>query len=393
MSLCVQDFLRFDYFKSLEVIAGAGGLSRSVSGCGILDYEMEQELNRKYADQNFHSGQLVITSLLFAKNNPFLIRDAVKYVISKGGSGLVIKNVFRLPIHESILRYADSRDFPILIMNDMKMFFEDFIIQTNKCIEIAENAALTTQELNDLLYQKLNAGDKNARIRRLFPIFRDQYALVHFRQPRFSSPDIPAPQISSAGDSHDPAALSQSILHYEKGFFLFLSGDSLGGKTLSACISPLAAQYPDSSIGVSGIHYRMEEADTALREAIYASRVHQLRKLTDSPPAYLPYAEIGVYRVLLPLIDSEALQQYSRELLDPLLEFDAENHGSLLDTLLAYVQYGGDLHALSAASGQHENTLRYRLDRIGILTGLNCLKSADYEQLALAAQVYLLLQS
>ena len=100
---------------------------------------------------------------------------------------------------------------------------------------------------------------------------------------------------------------------------------------------------------------------------------------------------MGVYRALLPMLDSEELQRYSGDLLDPILEFDAENRGNLLDTLLEFVQCGGNLHELSARSGQHENTLRNRLDRIGSLTGLSYRKLDDYEQLALAARVYLLL--
>ena len=39
---------------------------------------------------------MVVSSLLFAKNAPFMIRDAVKYLISKDASALVIKNVFCL---------------------------------------------------------------------------------------------------------------------------------------------------------------------------------------------------------------------------------------------------------------------------------------------------------
>ncbi len=62
----------------------------------------------------------------------------------------------------------------------------------------------------------------------------------------------------------------------------------------------------------------------------------------------------------------------------------------MLETLLGFVQCSGNLHELSARSGQHENTLRYRLDKIAALTGLNYRKMSDYEQLALAARVYLL---
>lgn len=74
---------------------------------------MERSLNQKYANLNFLPERMVVSSLLFAKNAPFMIRDAVKYLISKDASALVIKNVFCLPIHESILRYADSKNFPI----------------------------------------------------------------------------------------------------------------------------------------------------------------------------------------------------------------------------------------------------------------------------------------
>ena len=92
MRLTVSDLLSFDCFRSLRLIAGRGGLQQAVSGCGILDYELEASLKGKYLHTNFYPGQLAVSSLFFAKNNPFLIRDAVKYLVSRGGSGLLIKN-------------------------------------------------------------------------------------------------------------------------------------------------------------------------------------------------------------------------------------------------------------------------------------------------------------
>ena len=61
--MCIRDFLEFDYFKSLELLAGVDGLTGAVKSHGILDYELEQGLNKKYTDQNFHPGQFVLTSL------------------------------------------------------------------------------------------------------------------------------------------------------------------------------------------------------------------------------------------------------------------------------------------------------------------------------------------
>lgn len=388
MSISLEELLCYDYFKGLTPIAGTGGLSRSVSGCGVLDYELDRSLNPKYATLNFPPEKLVISSLMFAKDAPFMIRDAVKYLISKNASGLVIKNVFRIPIHESIIRYADSKDFPIFLMDETQMFFEDFIIQTDKCIEIAENAEFISRELNKLLHQNLSSSEKKAIIRRIFPVFYDQYVLIYFDT---LSTEVSLSQTTAKLQSIHVPKVTKSILCYEKGFFLFLSGNAIPSNVLDTFILSLSESFPDCHIGISSVRFRMEHVDQSLHEAICAARVHGLEKKGLSDSAYLSYSQIGIYRALLPVIDNEFLQQYSDDLLEPILEFDAENRGNLMETLLAFIRCGGDLHQMSKATGQHENTLRYRLDKIYTLTDLNYRKNADYEQLALAAQVYLLL--
>lgn len=392
MALCIQDFLEFDYFKSLEVLAGADGLTGAVDSCGILDYELEQGLNKKYTDQNFHSGQLVLTSLLFAKNNPFLVRDAVKYVVSKGCSGLVVKNVFRLPIHESVLRYADSKKFPILLMNDSQMYFETFIIQVDKYLRMAENTEMVEWELTRLLCQPLNAGEKRECIHRLFPSFSDQYEAVYCSMTQPVSVNE-FQKIRADLQTLGERKAFKCILSYQSGLFLVVSDTNVLLEQIEMCVDMIRNYRPDGSIGVSKAYYRMADIDAALREAMYAAKVHRFRKRQSSfEEKFLSYEQLGIYRVLLPLIEDEGLQRYSSDILDPILEFDAENRGNLLQTLLEFVQCGGSLHELSAWSGQHENTLRYRLDRIHSLTGLSYRRLGDYEQLALAARVYLLLQ-
>lgn len=132
-----------------------------------------------------------------------------------------------------------------------------------------------------------------------------------------------------------------------------------------------------------------------MQEALYAAQIHQLKRQNPilEPASYQNYAELGIYQVLLPVLDHESFPRYARRILEPLLEFDAENRGNLTRTLLDFVQCGGDLRVLAQYTGQHENTLRYRLDKIAGITGLSYKKLADYEQLALAVRIYLLLQN
>jgi len=393
MPMQLKDLLCFDYFKNLQLLAGASGLTQDVEGCGILDYEMEQSVRDKYSHQNFRPNELALTSLMFAKNNPFLVRDAVKYLISRNGSGLIIKNVFHIPIHDFVLRYADSKGFPIFSMRNMKMYFEDFILQVDKCLTLAENAEATERELNHLLYQPMERSEKKGIVQRLFPRFYDQYVILYV----WIKQALPAEWLSQVRCVLEPLnsqGMSSSIIRYQDGFFAFLSQDTVASEQTSAFAAALAAMYPKGCIGISNTQFHADEMDNALREALYAAQIHCLerRRRYDSAAAFLTYQQLGVYRVLLPLIDKEELQNYSSELLEPILEFDAENRGNLLKTLLEYVQCGGNLHQLSESFGQHENTIRNRLDKVGMLTGLNYRKPGDYEQLALAARVYLLLQ-
>ena len=125
MKLTINDVRNFPQLKKMTLIAGEGGLNREVTHCGILDYEYDKNLSHKYYEYNYQmSDFLTLTSFLYAKNDPNLIYDAVKKLISKNGSGLIIKNIYRLPISENVIRYADHNNFPIFILNDSYPFLK-----------------------------------------------------------------------------------------------------------------------------------------------------------------------------------------------------------------------------------------------------------------------------
>ena len=392
MTISMNELLCFDYFKGLRLLAGRDGLSRPVSICGMLDYELDPRLNKKFVYTNFKPYTLTLSSLFFAKDNPFQIMDAVKYLVSQEASGLIIKNVFRLPIHESILRYADYKNFPLFLMDDSVMF-EDVIIQVFQCINAVSSAASAETVLDRLLYQETDPSEKEMLARQLLPSLRNQYFSVHLRPETSLSLDGAA-QIKANAARILPAGTSYTVAHYRRGAFLFLSQDAFpsAAEELFAAVAGLAESC--CSIGMGMIHFKPEEFDTAIKESLYASTIHYLENtrfhLQNVP--YLRYGDLGIYRALLPALAHPALAAYSRQILEPIAEFDAENRGKLMETLLLLVQCGGDLHLLARKTGQHENTIRYRLNKVLALTGLQYQKPAHYEELALAARIFLLSQ-
>ncbi|MDY2565457.1 sugar diacid recognition domain-containing protein [Pseudomonas syringae] len=62
-------------------------------------------------------------------------------------------------------------------------------------------------------------------------------------------------------------------------------------------------------------------------------------------------------------------------------------HAQLLDTLCKWFEYSGESQACAEALGIHRNSLRYRLEKIGELTGCDPYKTDDLLQLYLGAQM------
>ena len=381
MDITVRYLSQWLGLQDARLLAGSGGLDRVVRGCDILDYELDRSLNGKYSYSNFSADRLVLTSFQSAKDNPYLIDEAVKHCIAANASGLVIRNVYQLPIHDYTLRYADSKNFPIFLLENRKAFFEDIIVQVDRCVSYAAYAALTEVGLARLISGDCDASERERLTVQLFPVFHQTYELIYIR------PDVPLSGVELQrlyGRCAEAVAedTSCAVLPYRGALFVFRSGGLL---TEAETLVP-----PGCCAGISAAHHYGAEIGHALAEAMDAAAV-QIMRGTDGARC-VRYADIGIYRALLPLRMNETLHNYTRAVLEPLVIFDAENRAELLATVLELVRCGGDLHRLAEVRGEHENTLRNRLEKVRVLTGLNFRKPSDYEELALASRVLMLEQ-
>ena len=93
---------------------------------------------------------------------------------------------------------------------------------------------------------------------------------------------------------------------------------------------------------------------------------------------------------LLAAVSDERLVDYSRRHLGPLMEHDAQRKGALVATLRAYLETGEQQQAAGKLR-VHPNTLRYRLDRIREITGLDLEDPETRLNLAVALRVQALL--
>ena len=134
-----------------------------------------------------------------------------------------------------------------------------------------------------------------------------------------------------------------------------------------------------------GSREHLSEAGSGLDEAAKALEAVRLRLIQGCNLAC--YQQLGFYKILLDTRNQELLHTIYREILAPLLAYDQRSGGALIATLRCYLKYLN----LSLAAKElfiHRHTLRYRLEQIESLTGLQPNKPAHAFQLQMALMIH-----
>lgn len=125
--------------------------------------------------------------------------------------------------------------------------------------------------------------------------------------------------------------------------------------------------------GVSREHHDAIELPSALNEARTA--LSAARRL-GGQNVFL-YEELGIVRLLLGSGDDPDLQTFIDEVTGPLVAYDRDNDGALIRTLRVFFESDCSQRVASERLFIHHKTLRYRLERIRQLTGLELSRHED----------------
>ncbi len=143
-------------------------------------------------------------------------------------------------------------------------------------------------------------------------------------------------------------------------------------------------------IGVGGPCARPSELPRSLREAGLALR---LRKTLLPGNSACEYPKLGIFRMLAAIPDLTDVETFVREWLGSLLDYDARRKAELVHTLTQYLEHGGNYDATAAELSVHKSTLKYRLQRIRELTGLELNDPDVHFNLQLATRAWGTLQA
>lgn len=385
-----MDYNVSDFYHTFEdqliLLTDDSGFNKPINAVGILDYEFDPSVKDRYICDNFQPNELVFATFLYAKKNPYLVGDAVRHLIDKGCSALLIRNVFNLPIQETIIRYANSKGFTIFLLKGRNIYFEDLVYEVARHREMLGNSDFYAEEINELLYGNLSEQDIVNHVKRILPSLKPSYFFVY----AVPEKGLTSEDYGRALDKYRDSALfsaSNKLLKFGDKLLFAFSSDSLSQdynkdtfKEISALLNSCCGRI--TTIGISEPHYYMFEARDAIQESLYAAAYG-----STETGEYTLYDRIGVYKLILPYCRTQDFSKFSDHVLNPIRDYDAENSTALLRTLEIYIKEGSSLKQAAIRLDQHENTVRYRLEKINALCNLDYKKPQDAEQLSMAIKI------
>ena len=120
-------------------------------------------------------------------------------------------------------------------------------------------------------------------------------------------------------------------------------------------------------------------------EALLAANVAEARPAGEEGPALLAFEDTGAYRLLLPAMSEDAaeLQRFYAETIAPLVAYDEQYETDLVQTLETFLDADGNVAGTAQRLFTHRHTVRYRLERVRDLTGLDVSSTDGREKLGL----------
>lgn len=158
-------------------------------------------------------------------------------------------------------------------------------------------------------------------------------------------------------------------IEHNAGVLLFVAQDELlsdSNGVFSLLTAALRAQCPSLRIVQGRSSANVEDWKHSVHDA------EQVRKLPGAgKTAVATFDSIGVYQLLLSMVQHDDAYTFYWRHLGPLLEYDREQNAELIQTLVAYFHSSGNLARTAESLHVHRNTLLYRLTRISQICAID----------------------
>ncbi len=378
----VRDILKLKVMEGYRVAAGMSGLLNEIHYVNVYD-NLPTELD---AHIPVFPGDIYLSTLYYGKNDDAFILEFVKSLIGFKASALIVPDENLRALPAEVVSLCDKAKFPVIFI-DRKTPYSVLISEIMRYQLSFERMQTIEDKLYALVDARTSSSDKKEIIMQLNPNFRE-HAVCLFCQR--INPVTSEPLLILEDNVKIINTINQYLYdfatEYKKGLLIILTFGSTENPGVSRHISDtIEAVKSDGSafsIGISRMH-DTEELGLAVTEARDANIAGTFGKKEIAG-----FHDIGVSRILTELDNSKSIEDFYLDMVSPVWEYDKANGADLFATMLTFAEHDMNYRNTAKALFVHENTVRYRIEKIKELIPYGVTEMDFYLALFLAVRIH-----
>ncbi|MBP1743838.1 MAG: transcriptional regulator, PucR family [Firmicutes bacterium] len=368
MGVRFDQLLAMPELKDLKLVAGSNGTYKIVRWVHVV----ETPDLLKYVQND----ELIILTGMGVLNNPPDFVELIEGLIEKNAAGLIL-NVGKYfeSVPDEIKRIGDENEFAI-----MELPWEISIAEETKiiCEEIVKRhmEEMANQDLlmNIIFFNKVSYEDFVKRLSDYsygsFKSYRiaivsmeglqhceDDQRLAGIKQVFYNS-------VNSAASDSRHRAISYLV---NKSVILLLLNEKERYTNLNIFADMIRENcknnFPELSFTVSmGNVY--SEFSQIKRSYLEAEKAIKAARAEGGADRNVSYSDIGAYKLLTEIENTELLKQYYIDTLGRLEQYDVQNNSDFMEILYTFLQEDGSYIQTASRLFMHRNTLLYKINKI-----------------------------
>lgn len=356
MFTTIEVILTQPLFEKARVAAGKDHLNHTVNRVSVFDCPVKDTL----LDNNIiETGDLFLSTLEQFVSHPDCFMDFITLLIEAKSSGLFIVGENTQLITPEIAGLCEMKGFPVVVL-DKNIPYAAIMDAINKLTTQEYRHMLNGLKLNSLRNNHLSKKEKVHILNTINPqtaSFIQLFILSGEEQSFLTQNELSSIFLSRNTDIY--------IFHDNLHYFIFSDETEHQLDTKTRTNTQYLLQFfRHYNAGISMIH-KKEEIDQSLNEARLS---HNASFALNEP--VLEYDSGSLLQLITLLEDKEELFMYRNTLLQKINAIDSENDMVLFETLKEFVRCRGSYQTVAHNMNQHENTIRYRINKIRQVLGM-----------------------
>jgi hypothetical protein len=373
--LNILDVLSLPLFQGFRLVTDNSGLYNEIS-----DAKLYEDISEQSIPDIYKKGVFIILSPSILREHPKNSHEIMLALIERQPSAISIKDVQFDALSDDLIDRANALHVPIFFFSEA--FLDEILYSIKNALTPHEINTLNVSRMAKILYEPLTENQIEYMAREINPLFYKN-VICAFCIPK-NQDNIPndttalfEQYLHTSHANQKQGKYAYSMLKWPRGIgFLYTSG-ARQEDMRTRMLEKLRQSGMDMSmvaVGISNPYSELRNLKKSFHEALHAA-IDALVCGEESKD----YQQIGLVGFLAPFRNDEWTDIYYNNLFNRLDHYDKNNESNLMQTLLSYVHNDGNIAKTAEATFQHSNTIRYRLEKIKTVMGIQDAADADIQ--------------